>query len=508
MEKRGFIAAIMSRFSAALADPPVPKVKLNGGNYDAVDTGDGYTTVKRIPILSTMAKGTHGAPYEVTKEELVKFHDNMLARYQRNRAGGLSIGHNDDLGITHPDFAGFFIPAGVDEYDFPHEGRKWTLFADFKIPNDKFVLFAAGKLPWHSPEIYAAGWTHRKIELVSFLDSKPPYFDWENNTVGKVTKDEAARFEAIYDGPGSRFVDFERQLLENDPEKLFDKADLKKLASKFAAYAEEGDDKGDEPAAGKGPKKGKPNPRDKGDEDDAEGDEANASLDDGKDELFEKQFPEASRKLETIATTITKLAQHMGLDGRDTINKKPTPKPAEPGDDLGGDKMGLSPKEASDFAALQNDNAEIKAKFAAQELKDKVTALMAKADSILSRKVLANKDIIVKFATDAASMKDGDKWFTDFVENLKPSLRDKPPSSEAELIAAGRPSVEAGDPTLTKFAAQGANMDEVTKFVQDYRTIKKNLGDKFHCTEDAYVDNELAQAKARRENAELSGTRR
>lgn len=508
MEKRGIIRSIISRFSAsAVAEPAAAKrVQLNGAKYTAIDTGDGYHIVKDIPILSEIKKGTHNAPYDVTKDVLLEFEQNIKSRYQRNRAGGLSIGHNDDMGITHPNFAGFFVASRVGEYNFPHDGKKWTLFADFKMPNDKFQLLADGKLPWHSPEIYGHGWENKKIELVSFLDSRPPYFDFENNTVGEIIKDETARFEAIYDGPGSRFEDFERQLLDNDLEKLFDRDNLKRLASKFAAYEKE------EPSNDK--KEGDSETHEKGEtaaeeKKEHEGGKGEKPAPSEPDALFERQFPEASRKLEAISTTVTKLAQHLGLDGRDSTQKKPDGKPVEPGEDLGGSKMGLTPEEAAKFAAQANEVAEIKKTLAEKERKEKVSAFMAKADSILARKVLADRGIVSEFASQAVDRADGEKWFTDMVEKLKPSLRDKPPTTEAEFAAASGPSIEPTDPILSKFHAQGASMDEVSKFASQWRQLKSHLGDRFSCDEESYIKNEILQAKYARENGSyIQGSRR
>lgn len=515
MEKRGFLQRLISTFSssATLDAPPITKVKLNGANYDAIDTGDGYHVVKDVPILSEIDKGTHGAPYKVDKGELLKFHANMESRYKMNRAGALSIGHNDDLGVTHPAFAGFFVPSKVAEYEFPHHGKKWTLFCDFKIPNDKFTLFAAGKLPWHSPEIYAAGWEHRKIEIVSFLDTKPPYFDWQNSTVGSVVKDDNARFDAVYDGPGSRFEDFEKQLIDSDLGKLFDKDKLAKLVSKFAAYEEKSEKKEEKSEGDKPPTEVEGGDDKKGEKFENGGEEGEVDVEGEKDVAFEKQFPDASRKLELMSTTITKMAQHLGMDGRDSMPKKPDNKPVEPGDDLGGSKMGLSAEEAAKFAALANDNAEIKAKLAAQELKEKVSAFMAKADAILSKKHIAPEvrdSVIAKFAADAVAMKDGgEKWFTDTIEKLKTSLRDKPPSTPAEFAAASGPSIEPTDPVLSKFAANGSNMEEVAKFAAQYRQTKAIMGDRLSCDEESYIKNEILQAKFQRENPEgVRGNRR
>jgi hypothetical protein len=56
--------------------------------------------------------------------------------------------------------------------------------------------------------------------------------------------------------------------------------------------------------------------------------------------------------------------------------------------------MGLSADEAAKFAAQANDLAEIKKKLSERERAEKVSAFMAKADSILARKVLADRGIV------------------------------------------------------------------------------------------------------------------
>lgn len=442
-------------------------IKLNGADYKVVDTQDGYKTVKDMPIFSEIPKGTHGAPYDVTKQELEKFLSTMQSRYtQGKRCGALSVGHNDDLGLTHPDFAGFFLPTKVAQYKFPDGKDRWTLYADAKISNDKFELFQAGKLHSHSPEIYAKSWDDRKIDVLSFLDTKPPYFDYAMNTVGEVTKDPTAKFEAVYEERDMTLDELKKKLLDGSVEELLGKEDAGKFAAKFAAYTEK-----EKPPA-----------------------------DPAKEDKFAKDYPEAHKAM-------AKLMSHFNLKF-DTVAAKPDALPIETSTNAGGTKMELDPVAAARFAAQDNKIAEMSAALAAQESEKKAKGLVEKADAALSKKVVttALHAQIATFASDAAVRKDGEAWFDKFVESLKPSLRDKPPSTVAEFQAVGAPSVDSADPVFSKFT--GEDPTKIAKFSSDYRRLKKHVGDNMKCTEEAYIKNELVQLKAKLDGELVSETGR
>lgn len=463
-------------------------IRINGADYVAVDTVDGYFTVRDVPIFSEIAKGTHGAPYDVTKQVLERFLSSMQSRYSKKRAGALSIGHNDDFGLTHPAFAGFFLPTRVAQYEFPEKGKRWTLFADLKIPADKFDLFKSGKLPYHSPEIYPASWSAYKIDIVSFLDTKPPYFDWATNTVKQIVRDPAAHFDAVY-VHGRMFT--AEDLLDGDLGKLLDAETRKAVASRFASMnvvEEKTERKIERREDGKSPK-----------EDSKKGDEKPDAKRD--EDTFEADYPMAHRMMKSAYATISKLAEKLGLANEDPLEKKADHKPVEPGEDPkagGGAKMAMDPETAAKFAAQENELAAIKKKLLDKEREDRVAAYVARAHKTLEKKVLSSPEIIAKFAADAAAMEPaaGDKWFGETVDKLAPMLRDKPPSSVSEFMADSLPSVDPQNPVLSKFAAKGEDMSLVAKFAAQHAKIKGLLGDKFTCTVESYIENELAQAKS------------
>lgn len=495
MAKRGATVKPSKFNASATLDAPanVKQIKLNGAGYDAVDTGDGYTTVKDVPIFSEIPKGTHGAPYDVTKDELEKFLAVGQSRYAQKRTGALSIGHNDDLGLTHPDFAGYFLPTKVAKYAFP-SGEKWTLFADLKLPNAVFARFAEGKLPVHSPEIYPRSWDERRIDIVSFLDTKPAYFDWQNNTVAKVTKDSSAKFEAVW--MPSKSVTTE-DLAFGDLKALLGDA-LPAVASRFAAYVE-ATEKVERKVEKKDDDEAKPAPKAE-EKSEAKGDEKKPDAEGEKQaDPFESDYPETHKALGAMQSTLSKMAESLGMTKNDPLNKKPDQMPIEPNEPNRGGKMSMDPETAAKFAAQANEVAEIRKQLAAQETEKKIAAFMAKADSLLARKVLADREIVAKFAADAAAMgAEGDKWFTTMIEKLAPSLRDKPPSTVAEFAANSLPSVEPTDAALSKFAAQGpAVLEQAAKFAAMYRKSKALFGDHMTVSEDFYINDQIRREAAK-----------
>ena len=496
MAKRGAVKPSKFNASATLDAPVTQQIKINGAGYTAVDTGDGHTTVKDVPIFSEIPKGTHGAPYDVTKDELEKFLSVGQSRYATGRTGALSIGHNDDLGLTHPDFAGYFLPTKVARYAFP-SGEKWALFADLKLPNAVFARFAEGKLPVHSPEIYPRSWDERRIDIVSFLDTKPSYFDWQNNTVSKITKDASAKFAAVWMPSKPVMTD---DLAYGDLKALLGDA-LPAIASRFAAYVEatekverKVEKKDDEPAA---------KPEAKADEkSEAKGDEKGEKKADDEAKQadpFESDYPETHKALGAMQSTLSKMAESLGMNKSDPLDKKSGQPPIEPNEPNRGGKMSMDPETAAKFAAQANEVAEIRKQLAAQENEKRISSFMAKADSLLARKVLADRDIVAKFASDASAMgAEGDKWFTTMIEKLAPSLRDKPPSSVAEFASRSLPSVEPTDAALSKFAAQGpAVLEQAAKFAAQYRQSKILFGDHMTVSEEFYINDQIRREAAK-----------
>lgn len=417
------------------------KIKIKGGNYKATDTGDGYFTVHDVPLMSEVPQGTKGAPYAVTKEVLEEFVSTAQNRYHGGHFCATAyVGHNPDVPINHPDFAGYVLPNRVGLYKM-ESGDKWTAFGDIKIDAEKFSAAKAGKLPYTSPEV---PWIKRRIAGLAFLDTLPPFYEYALFTIGEVVADDSAKFEAKLDEE-AKFMD-DKEKKKDDGDKDMDDKIEKMMAKHVAKYM---------------------------------------------DEELPKHLAKAMAKMSSI-------------------DKKPDALPVETNTSKEGAKMNVDPEFAAKFAALQNDAAELKKWKEDQENGDKAKKLIAKAENILSRKVLSTPllEQIGQFAREAVTKKDGETWFDKFVETLKTSLREKPPSSMAEFTATGLPATDPGDPIISKFAQEGPDaIEQVSKFSSQWRQIKSSLGDRYTCTQENFITNELNLWKAQR-SGELNGTRR
>lgn len=170
---------------------------LPGGKYTAIDTGDGFFTVKDVPIVSEIRKGIKGAPEHIGQAKLQSFVDKAQLRYREgNYLAPLHVGHHQVFETTHPSFAGFALPQRVAKYNFGEGRSLWTIYADLKITRGQFEAVQAGKLPYISAEI---PWKHGKISSVSLLDSQPPHFEYALFTIGTVLDNAAAAFKAEVD---------------------------------------------------------------------------------------------------------------------------------------------------------------------------------------------------------------------------------------------------------------------------------------------------------------------
>lgn len=171
------------------------KPKINGGNYRAIDTQDGWYTLKDIPTLAPVKKGQKNAPYDVDEnwfKDAVKFGQES---YQKGKiAYPVHITHTDDLGVHNPEFAGYYVPSKIQKMDLPDHGEVPVLFSDLKVKKSVFEKMQAGELGYLSPEI--RNWNKRRLSSVALLDSIPPHNPFPLMTIGEVVVDGSAKFEA------------------------------------------------------------------------------------------------------------------------------------------------------------------------------------------------------------------------------------------------------------------------------------------------------------------------
>lgn len=173
----------------------ISKPKINGGNYKAIDTQDGWYTLKDIPTLAPVKKGQKNAPFDVAEEwfnDAIKFGQDA---YKNGKiAYPVHVTHTDDAGIHNPEFGGYYVPSSIKKMDLPDVGEVPVLFSDYKIKKSVFEKMQAGELGYLSPEI--RNWNKRRVSSVALLDSIPPHNPFPLMTIGEVVVDGAAKFEA------------------------------------------------------------------------------------------------------------------------------------------------------------------------------------------------------------------------------------------------------------------------------------------------------------------------
>ncbi len=167
-------------------------IKIKGGAYKWVDSKDGYKIVLDVPLVAKFTKGTKGIEYEGDKNTLEQYVTHGQKRHGEGFCATAYKGHNQDVPLTHPDFAGFVLPTKVDTAK-TEQGDVLATFGNVKITDAQFEQAKAGKLPYLSPEISRF---QKKIRGLAFLDTLPPHNEFPLFTIGEEVKDSVATFSA------------------------------------------------------------------------------------------------------------------------------------------------------------------------------------------------------------------------------------------------------------------------------------------------------------------------
>ena len=167
-------------------------IKIGGGNYNAIDTQDGYVTVKDVPLMGEVEKGEKNAPKKIGHDWHQKAVEDALARHVNDKyTAPAHIGHNDP--INKAEFAGFGLPKKVSSMTVNGKEQS-VVIGDMKMKKSAFERAKKGELPYISVEV--SDWNEPRISSVSFLDTKPPFFEFPLFTIGEVKVDPQAKFEA------------------------------------------------------------------------------------------------------------------------------------------------------------------------------------------------------------------------------------------------------------------------------------------------------------------------
>lgn len=178
-----------AQFSAATLEAPSPRI--NGAQYEAVDTGDGFVTIKNVLFFAEVPKGEKNAPEDVKAERMRQMVSAALNKYEKEKfAAPAHKGHHKMVALEDPEFLGFMLPRTVSKTTL--DGREQdAIFGDLKLKASAFERVKKGELPYLSPEV---DWETWQFSSMALLDSMPPHFKGPLITVGKITEDPTAKF--------------------------------------------------------------------------------------------------------------------------------------------------------------------------------------------------------------------------------------------------------------------------------------------------------------------------
>jgi hypothetical protein len=436
--------SIIAHFSTAIAELPATKVStspLAGANYSAFDLGNGWYKIKNVLMFSEVPKGVKEAPEDVKRERMQQMVNAAQAKWEKERyAAPVHKGHHKLLEFSDPEFLGFVLPTAVGRHVLDGKMQD-VVYGEVTLKESAFARILKGELPYLSPEVDWATW---KFSSLSFLDSKPPHFEFPLVTIGNVVKDGSSKFEVKLTSVGGKFMAVEPQ----DPKKQ-----------------RKEDPKGEnEPKGGAAPK------------DEAEvkpGDEGVAGED--------VESGDRLRKLEMGYSEMDKAmaAIHfkMGLPYRGALmeaDKFAKPASSAPVEDVKkGDEVGKvsapTAVETGSNGTFAAADPETRAKFAAQEMRTKaIEDKLAARDASDALKVrveaafaeLKGRPITDTVKTDIAYFAGiGEDSLAKYVAAVKAQTPMDPPKNLAvyESLGITRPvtAVTSSDPDIAEFAKQG-----------------------------------------------------
>jgi hypothetical protein len=177
----------LAKFSATEIKP----ISIQGANYDAISTGDGYFTIKDVMMFGEVPAGEKNAPKDIKAAEMQQMVDSATRKYQNEKfAAPAHLGHHKSIALKDPEFLGFMLPKRVGRTTLDGKEQD-AVFGDVKVKASAFERIQKGELPYVSPEV---DWATMQFSSLAFLDSMPPHFKGPLITVGAVKEDSSAKF--------------------------------------------------------------------------------------------------------------------------------------------------------------------------------------------------------------------------------------------------------------------------------------------------------------------------
>src|SRR5689334_14733696 len=138
-------------FNSTVLDNVTPPV-INGANYTAFETGDGWFTIRDIFIFGEVPKGTKEAPEDVKGQRMAQMVANSRVKYEKEKyAAPAHKGHHKMLEFQDPEFLGFVLPKRVGQIMLDGKLQD-AVFGDVKVKASAFERILKGELPYVSPE--------------------------------------------------------------------------------------------------------------------------------------------------------------------------------------------------------------------------------------------------------------------------------------------------------------------------------------------------------------------
>ena len=178
-----------------------------GGNYTAVDNGDGTFQITDIPIFAKVPAGAKRNADEIGEEWMEGALEQNRMRAEEGHLPPVHIYHSDEEAVK-PSYAGKFILKHIGEIQYEGETIP-ALFADIiDMPADVFEKVRKGFLPYRSVEVH--DWAKTEIDSLALMPTDVPFFRMAMTTIGKVIKREKAQnlFKVVNEGPPTPAVNF------------------------------------------------------------------------------------------------------------------------------------------------------------------------------------------------------------------------------------------------------------------------------------------------------------
>lgn len=483
------IANTPATFTSATLDNVIAPV-INGANYTAFETGDGWFTIRDIFIFGEVPKGVKEAPEDVKGQRMAQMVANSRVKYENEKyAAPAHKGHHKMLEFQDPEFLGFVLPKRVGQIMLDGKLQD-AVFGDVKLKASAFERVLKGELPYVSPEV---DWNKWEFSSLSFLDSKPPHFKGPLITIGEVIKDPTARFEVESSTVKGKFMADAAPKKDDENEKKGAKFAGKKGKAKMDAGAGDGDAGGDAGDSGDAGDAGGDASGDAGF--DGGGDGGDAGFDDGGDGAFKalgSRVAKMEAGFEAMDKSLGNIHFKMGLPYKgaymqaETFKKPSSNAPREQDGGAGVTKGSQAqnnikfendPEARAKFAALEMQTKALEDKIAKRELEETIQKRVTAAFEDLKGYPLTDtvKTDIAEFAKDENLLKR-------YVASVKAQTPKDPPKSVAAFQAVGMSvkPVTGTDPDIAEFQAQGPEKAEAAiRYAMAYEAWKNSPAAKF-----------------------------